>query len=49
MAIERNPAADAAEWAAIYTADDERLAVWATSRGTLQQEWTLPLEVSPKC
>ena len=41
MAIERNPAAGTSDWAAIYTADDERLAVWDTAKGVVQETWTL--------
>ncbi|MCP3994319.1 MAG: RHS repeat-associated core domain-containing protein, partial [bacterium] len=41
MAILRNPAADASQWAAIYTAADERLATWNLSSGEVQQHWTL--------
>ena len=41
MTILRNPDTDNAEWAAIYTADDERLAVWDTGKGEREQRWTL--------
>ncbi|MCP3978409.1 MAG: hypothetical protein GY716_03620, partial [bacterium] len=41
MAILRNPAADASQWAAIYTAADERLATWGLASGEVQQHWTL--------
>ncbi len=41
MAILRDPAPDASQWAAIYTADDERLATWDGSAGEIVQHWTL--------
>ncbi|MCP3995349.1 MAG: hypothetical protein GY722_09825, partial [bacterium] len=41
MAILRNPAPDASQWAAIYTAADERLATWDLASGEVQQHWTL--------
>ncbi len=41
MPVLRNPAADASQWAAIYTAAGERLATWNLSAGELVQHWTL--------
>ena len=42
MAILRDPAPDASQWTAIYTAADERLATWDLSLGGEPvQHWTL--------
>jgi RHS repeat-associated protein len=36
-----NRSGDGTGWAAIYTADDERLAVWDTAEGVLEETWSL--------
>ncbi len=41
LAILRDPMPDASQWAAIYTAGDERLATWDFSSGEVVQHWTL--------
>ncbi len=41
LAILRDPMPDASQWAAIYTAGEERLATWDLSSGDVVQHWTL--------
>jgi RHS repeat-associated protein len=41
MNLTKNRSGDGTQWAAIYTADDERLVVWDTAQGVVQETWTL--------
>jgi len=41
MNLTQNRTGEGTDWAAIYTADDERLAVWDTAKGPVQETWTL--------
>ena len=41
MNLTKNRSGDGTQWAAIYTASDERLAAWDTAQGVVQETWTL--------